>query len=246
MTRPAFGTSTFPRGTARPAVAGAHASPRGTARPAVAGAHASPRGAARPAVAAPASPRGTARAAVAGAAAPASPHDGAGPRSLRADATLLTHGGHPLAIGAAVLLDGVLEGSLDVLEGRRVVAGRERASAPLLAELRARVLAAPPASPHEWIQLAAGFAPHRIACELIADGLAAPLRPRFRRDFTLSVDARAEAAARARIATDPALAGLLYAAGLPTGDPLPPATFMLPTAARAILAALRPATRIAV
>jgi hypothetical protein len=121
----------------------------------------------------------------------------------------------------------------------------------VLAELRARVLGGPPASPHEWIVRAAAFAPHRIACELIAEGFAAPLRPRFQRQFTLSVDARAEADARGRIASDAALAGLLYAVGLPTGDPLPPATFALPDAARAVLASLRaavdaPAARIAV
>ena len=162
--------------------------------------------------------------------------------SLRTDVTLLTHGGGGLVVGAATLLDGVLEGSLDVLEGRRVVAGSERASAPLLAELRARVLGGPPASPHEWIVRAAGFAPHRIACELIAAGVASPLGTRFQRQFTLSVDARAEAAARGRIASDPALAGLLYVAGLPTGDPLPPATFTLPDAARTILQTLRNAS----
>jgi hypothetical protein len=162
--------------------------------------------------------------------------------SLRSDVMLLTHGGGGLVVGAATLLDAVLEGSLDVLEGRRVVAGRELPSCPLMAELRRRVLGGPPASPHEWIVRATTFAPHRIACELIAAGAASPLNPRFQRQFTLSVDARAEAAARGRIASDPALAGLLYMAGLPTGDPLPPATFTLPDAARAILTAFRGAT----
>ena len=47
---------------------------------------------------------------------------------------LLTHGGGGLVVGAAVLLDGVLEGSLDVLEGRRIVAGRELPGSPLLAD----------------------------------------------------------------------------------------------------------------
>jgi len=37
----------------------------------------------------------------------------------------------------------------------------------------------------------------------------------------------------------PALAVLLYAYGLPTGDPLPPSAYSLPPAERAILAALR-------
>jgi hypothetical protein len=169
----------------------------------------------------------------------------------RGDVMLLTHGGEELVAGAAVLLDGVLEGSLDVLGARRVVAGRELPSAPLLADLRRRVVGAPPASPHEWIVRAAAFAPHRVACELIAAGVAAPLARRFGRAFTLSVDARAEAAARGRIAQDPALAGLLYVAGLPTGDPLPPAIHTLPEAARVVLASLRaavdaPAARIAV
>ena len=49
--------------------------------------------------------------------------------SLRGDVMLLTHGGGGLVVGAAVLLDGVLEGSLDVFEGRRVVAG-PRAARP--------------------------------------------------------------------------------------------------------------------
>jgi uncharacterized protein involved in exopolysaccharide biosynthesis len=52
-------------------------------------------------------------------------------------------------------------------------------------------------------------------------------------------NARAEADARTRIATDPALAVLLYTCGLPTGDPLPPSAHGLPEAERAILTALR-------
>lgn len=162
--------------------------------------------------------------------------------SVRGDAMLLTHGRGGLVLGAAVLLDGVLEGSLDVLGDRRVVAGRRIAGAPLLADLRSRVLAAPPGSPHEWIVRATAFAPHRIACELIAAGAASPLDRRFQRGFTLSVDARAEADARDRIASDPALAGLLYLSGLPTGDPLPPDTHALPAAARTILRTLRAAS----
>ena len=103
---------------------------------------------------------------------------GAGMSSLRSDVMLLTHGGGGLVVGAAALLDGVLEGSLDVLEGRRVVAGPR---APGLARCwptcAAASLGGPPASPHEWIVRAAAFAPHRIACELIAAGVASPLRP---------------------------------------------------------------------
>jgi hypothetical protein len=161
---------------------------------------------------------------------------------LRTDAMLLSHhraGTEPL-IAAALLIDAVRSGHLDILEGRRVVAGRAATDEPpLLADLRDRVLNASPASPLRWIERAAQFAPHRIATELVAAGIAMPLTPRFQRAFKLSVNARAEAAARARIATDPALAVLLYAYGLPTGDPLPPSAYSLPPAERAILAALR-------
>ena len=159
--------------------------------------------------------------------------------NLRGDATLITHGRCGQLTGAALLLDAVLGGQLDVIEGRRVVAGRELAGPPLLAELRERVLAAPPGSPRDWIGHAAEFAPHRVAVELITAGVASPLERRFQRGLTLSVDARAEVAARRRIADDPALAGLLYLSGVPTGDPLPPALHTLPGAARAVLQALR-------
>ena len=71
--------------------------------------------------------------------------------TLRGDVMLLTHGGGGPVVGAAVLLDGVLEGSLDVLGGRRIVAGRELPGSPLLADVRRRVVGGPPASPHEWI-----------------------------------------------------------------------------------------------
>jgi hypothetical protein len=161
---------------------------------------------------------------------------------LRTDTMLLTHGraGTEPLIAAALLVDAVRSGHLDVLEGRRVIAGRSTVDEPpLLADLRARVLAAPSASPLGWIERIAEFAPHRIATELVTEGIAMPLSPRFQRTFTLSVNARAEASARARIKTDAALAVLLYTAGLPTGDPLPPTTYTLPPAERAILAALR-------
>jgi hypothetical protein len=161
---------------------------------------------------------------------------------LRTDAMLLTRGreGSESLIATALLIDAVRSGHLDVLEGRRVVAGRHTAGEPpLLADLRARVLAATPASPPTWIERTATFAPHRIATELVAAGLAMPLSQRFQRQFSLSVDAHAEVAARARISRDPALAVLLYTCGFPTGDPLPPCTHTLPPAERAILAALR-------
>lgn len=162
--------------------------------------------------------------------------------SVRGDATLLTHGSDPLLTGAGLLLDAILAGHLDVIEGRRVVAGHCADGEPLLCDLRARVLGGAPGSPHEWIHRAAAFAPHLVACELVAAGVAAPLARRFQRQFTLSVDARAEAAARARIEREPALAGVLYARGVPTGDPLPPATFALPAAARAVLQTVRSAS----
>ena len=163
---------------------------------------------------------------------------------LRTDTMLLTHGraGTEPLIAAALLIDGTRSGHLDVLEGRRVVAGRSTLDEPpLLADLRNRVLTNPPASPRQWIERTMEFASHRIATELVTAGIAMPLSPRFQRTFTLSVNARAEASARARIAADPALAVLLYSAGLPTGDPLPPSTYTLPPAERAILAALRQA-----
>src|SRR4051794_16278560 len=127
---------------------------------------------------------------------------------LRTDTMLLTHGraGTEPLIATALLIDAVRSGHLDVLEGRRVTAGRSKTDAPpLLADLRARVLASPPASPLGWIERSAEFAPPRVAAELVCAGLAMPLSPRFRRTFTLSVDAPAEAAARTRIKTDAAL-----------------------------------------
>jgi hypothetical protein len=161
---------------------------------------------------------------------------------LRTDAMLLTHGraGTEPLIAAALLIDALRSGHLDVLEGRRVVAGRSSAGEPvILADLRTRVLTGPPGSPLRWIERTSEFASHRIATELVTAGIAMPLSPRLQRTYTLSVNARAEAAARARIATDPALAVLLYTCGLPTGDPLPPSAHTLPDAERAILAALR-------
>jgi hypothetical protein len=161
---------------------------------------------------------------------------------LRTDAMLLTHGraGTEPLIAAALLIDAVRSGHMQVLENRRVVAGRSSADEPaLLADLRARILDSTPGSPMQWIERTAEFASHRIATELITAGIAMPLSPRFARTFTLSVNARAEATARARISTDPALAVLLYTCGLSTGDPLPPSAHGLPAAERAILTALR-------
>src|SRR4051812_17510203 len=168
--------------------------------------------------------------------------------SLRGDAMLLTHGreGTERLIAAALLLDGILGDHLDVtppaperrregiepfgarLDRRRVVAGPVVPDAPLLAELRERVLTTPD-SARGWVERAAKFAPTRTAAELVAAGAAAPHAGRF----TLSVNARAEAGARDRAATSAPLAALLPA------WPLPPSTHTLPPAARAILAAIR-------
>src|SRR4051812_19586303 len=130
----------------------------------------------------------------------------------------------PWLVAAGLLLDGIGNGELDVDAGR-VVAGPEHAQAPPAAELRARVLADPPDTPRGWIERAAGFAPERVAVELIAAGLAVPL-PRGR----LSVDARAQGAARRRLEDGPLAAFL---------TPLPPATHALPPAVRAIVQAMR-------
>ena len=91
-----------------------------------------------------------------------------------------------------------------------------------MAELRARVMSGPPESPRAWIDRAALFAPGKVAAELVAAGVASPLERRFARRFTLSVDARAEAAARERAEQDPVLGALLQS------WPLPPATHTLP------------------
>jgi len=158
--------------------------------------------------------------------------------TIRGDVMLLTHGrqGSDRLIGAALLLDAVLDNELDI-DGGYIVAGPERADSPLVAELRARVMAGPPESPLAWIERTAQFAPARTAAELIRAGVASPLARRFQREFTLSVDARAEAAARERVVHNPAVAALLWDSGL--GGLLPPAIHTLPPAARAILAAFR-------
>jgi hypothetical protein len=176
--------------------------------------------------------------------------------TLRGDAMLLTHGreGTDRLVGAALLLDGVLEGVLDVaplaaqrrrdaygtfgprLERRRVVPGPERATDPLLAELRSRIQVGLPDTPRGWIDRTAAFAPARIAAELVHAAVAAPHERRFLRG--VSVDPHAEAAARDRLDRNPALAAALYACGLATPC-LPPVTRFLPPAAVAIIAALR-------
>ena len=170
--------------------------------------------------------------------------------TLRGDAMLLTHGrqGTERLVGAALLLDAVLEGVLDIAalatQRRRepagpcrVILGPERPDDPLLAELRSRVQVGVPDTPRGWIDRTTAFAPQRIAAELIHAGVATPHEQRFRRG--VSVDAYAEAAARDRLDTHPALAAALYACGMTTPC-LPPVTNFLPPAAVAIIAALRP------
>jgi hypothetical protein len=186
--------------------------------------------------------------------------------SVRGDAMLLTHGreGTELLLGAALVLDGILGGQLDVttpglerrrsaedgggfdtlLERRRLIAGPERAESPLMAELRARVMSGPPEPPRDWILRAALFAPARVAAEIVAAGVASPLERRFQGRHTLSIDARAEADARTRLLSPDGtvLAALLHTHGVLAAisrDPFPPASHTLPPAARAVIAALR-------
>jgi hypothetical protein len=139
--------------------------------------------------------------------------------SIRGDAMLLTHGREDrLLIGAADLLDAILDGTDPDLAG----------------------------PPSAWLARTAAVAHARTAAELITAGVATPLEHRSLRGLTLSIDARAEAAARTRLraATGPhatALAAALYRRGLLhalTGNPFPPATHTLPATARSILIAL--------
>src|SRR4051794_14271931 len=125
--------------------------------------------------------------------------------NLRGDAMLLTHGraGTERLVGAALLLDGVLTGAIDIgpvaaerrrdgyeafgarLDRRRVVPGREPSYDSMLNELRDRVSAAPPESPRSWIDRAASFAPAPIAAELILAGVATPHERRFQRGVSV-------------------------------------------------------------
>jgi hypothetical protein len=160
--------------------------------------------------------------------------------TIRGDAMLLTHGreGTDQLIGAALLLDAALGGQIDVERGC-LVDGGQRAESPLVAELRARVMSGPAEPPRAWIDRAALFAPRKVAAELVYAGVAAPLEKRFARHFTLSIDARAEAAARDRASRDPILGALLQ------NWPLPPATHTLPPAVQAILAQVNQAAVVA-
>jgi hypothetical protein len=175
--------------------------------------------------------------------------------TLRGDAMLLTHGsdGSERLVGAALLLDAILGGHLDIaplaaerrrdgyeafgvrMDRRRVIAGPERAEDPLLAEVRARVLAGPPDTPRGWIDRMALFAPSRVAAELVSAGVASPHERRFRRG--VSVDAHAEAAARERLESNPGLAAAFYAVGM-AACALPPITQLVSPAVVAVIAAL--------
>jgi hypothetical protein len=198
--------------------------------------------------------------------------------SVRGDAMLLTHGRKGTAedlllAGAAVVLDGVLGGHIDVagrkllgIERRRVVAGPEVADAPLLmAELRERALASPPDEPRAWFQRTAVFALERVSAELDGAGVTTPLRlSGARRDFrhdTLIVSPTAERAARSRLlsalaghgsSNSIALAAILHhtrlltdIAGLRETRRLEASVRTLPAAARTFLAVLRHEARFA-
>src|SRR3954452_23087078 len=92
--------------------------------------------------------------------------------SIRGDAMLITHGreGTERLLAVALLLDAVLDGHLELAAAHLVAGPEPTDAAPLLADLRARVLEAPRASPRTWIHRAALFAPGRVAAELVAAG----------------------------------------------------------------------------
>ncbi len=129
--------------------------------------------------------------------------------SLSADATLLTRGRASHVIAAAVLIDGILDGALDVEAG--YVYASDAEPEPLDA----------------WIDRVGRVAPRRLVADLVREGLATPRR------FSLSVDPRAEAAAGLRAEHDTILSALLAT------RPLPPTTHMLPPAVRAVLQAIK-------
>jgi hypothetical protein len=134
--------------------------------------------------------------------------------SVRGDALLLTHGRTGAAedlllIAAAMLLDALLGGQLDVtgthrvgLDRRRIAPGPVASGAPLLLELRARALQVAGDTPWGWLERAAVLAP-RASDELIASGSAERARPdalaRMFRHRTLRVHPDLEREARGRL-----------------------------------------------
>ena len=124
--------------------------------------------------------------------------------SLSADATLLTRGRDPYVTAAALLIDEILAGELDVESG--CVDGEPVA---------------------DWIDRFSRIAPPRIIADLVRQGRVTPRR------FSLSVDARAEAAARLRAEHDAILGALLAT------SPLPLTTHTLPAPIQDVLSAVR-------
>ena len=124
--------------------------------------------------------------------------------SLSADATLLTRGRDPYVIAAALLIDEILAGELDVESG--CVDGEPIA---------------------DWIDRFSRIASPRIIADLVRQGRVTPRR------FSLSVDARAEAAARLRAEHDAILGALLATCRLPL------TTHTLPAAIQDVLSWVR-------
>ena len=137
--------------------------------------------------------------------------------SVRGDALLLTHGRTGgaedlLLISAAVVLDGVLGGHVEVtgsrkpgLDRRRIAPGPAIAGAPaLMADLRERSIAIAGDTPWGWFQRASISALKRSSDELIAVGAAERALPepiwRLFRHRTLRVHPEHEGAARERLA----------------------------------------------